>query len=269
MAAAPQDIHAIFFDNDQHHINQVVVCPRIRCVKVPGVAGMPPKVLLNTPEFARHMDGVTPAFVNTITGNSVRDRFDAGSGFRSEDDDTLEGWIRDGAHLPAAGRYAIFDFDRTISQMEGFAAPPSGLGHFGIGGFNDYLRTYNLSLDLDMFMTYLCGSDRIALLRRAFDRCRANGINIVVLTNNGTCVDNPLLIQDFMSVFGLTPADFMLICSSPHDGNKKQALEASIAPICVAGPPGGGAGIGGGRARGRKLTRKSRKHRNKSRKHRK
>lgn len=253
-AAVPQDIHGIFFDNDQKHIDEVRVCPRIRCVKVPGRPGMPPNIPLNIAEFAMHMDGVTPEFVTMITGGTGTDMFDIGSGFSDADLETLNGWIGEGRHLHTP-RFAIFDFDRTISQIEGFATAPTKSPFKGIAGFNAHLAQYGFKppITVKMYMTYLCGSDRLELLEEAFDRCRLNGINIVILTNNGACVTDPLIMHDFMSVFGLGVGDFTLLCSSPFRGNKMTALNASL-PICTM--------AGGGRSR--KQTRKHRSQKKKT-----
>jgi len=242
-AGAPPDIHAIFFDNDQKHIDELRVCPRIRCVKVPGRPGMPPNISLNIAAFASHIDGVPPFFVPVITGGTEKDSFDIGSGFREEDLAVLNHWIDEGRHLHSP-RFAIFDFDRTISQIEGFTTPPSKSGLKGIDGFNAHLAAYGVPpMTAKMYMTYLCGSDRLELLEEAFDKCRFNNINIVILTNNGACVTDPLIMRDFMSVFGLGIGDFILICSSPYGGNKMTALNINL-PICTT--------AGGGRKRTRK-----------------
>ena len=253
-AAVPQDIHAIFFDNDQKHIDEVRVCTRIRCVKVPGIQGLPPNIPLNIPEFDRHMDGVTADFVTMITRRTQQDQFDIGSGFGDADLETLNGWIREGSHLPTP-RFAIFDFDRTISQIEGFATTPTKSPFKGIAGFNAHLAQYGFKppITVKMYMTYLCGSDRLELLEKTFDTCRSNEINIVILTNNGACVTDPLIMHDFMSVFGLGVGDFTLLCSLPFHGNKLIALAYNI-PMCTM--------AGGGRSR--KQTRKHRSQKKKT-----
>jgi hypothetical protein len=248
-AAAPTGIHAIFFDNDAKHIAEVQVCPRIHCVKVPGTPwvppkGLPPNISLSIPAFASHRDGVPDFFVTAVTGGTQKDRFDPGSGFGGPHLEVLNDWIRAGKDLKA-DRFAIFDFDRTITQIEGFATPPDDSGFKGIGGFNEYIAQYGIApMTVEMYMTYLCGSDRLALLRAAFDMCRAHRINIVVLTNNGACINDPLIMQDFMSVFGLSPRDFSLLCSLPYGGDKKRTLEENIAGITAT--------AGGGKKRTRK-----------------
>lgn len=229
------DLYGIFFDNDDKHINEVRECPQIRCIKVPGVKNLK-EISIDIPEFASHKNGVPDLFIEVVAPKR-KDLFDIGSGFNVEHYDILYDWIVEGVIIPSNKRYAIFDFDRTITQIEGFISPPQGLGlSHGMAGFGEFLQKWDKYKSLDitplMMMTYLCGADRLPILQSAFDLCKDNGINIVILTNNTICNVDPLLLYDVMSVFNLRKEDFILLCSNQYRGDKKETLKAHLANIC-------------------------------------
>ena len=257
------DLYGIFFDNDEKHINEVRECPQIRCIKVPGVKNIK-EISIDIPEFATHKNGVPELFIEVVAPKR-KDLFDIGSGFNVEHYDILYDWVVEGVSLPSNERYAIFDFDRTITQIEGFISPPRGKSLSpGMAGFGQFLQKWDKYKSLDitplMMMTYLCGADRLPILQSAFDLCKDNGINIVILTNNGICTIDPLLLYDVMSVFNLRKEDFILLCSNQYHGDKKETLKANLANICRFA--GGGKTL---RNRFRKKTlRKTRKNYKKS-----
>ena len=227
------DLYGIFFDNDEKHINEVRECPQIRCIKVPGIKNIK-EISIDIPEFASHKNGVPDLFIEVVAPKR-KDLFDIGSGFNVEHYDILYDWVVEGVSLPSNKRYAIFDFDRTITQIEGFISPPRGHSP-GMAGFGQFLQKWDKYKSLDitalMMMTYLCGADRLPILQSAFDLCKDNGINIVILTNNSICTIDPLLLYDVMSVFNLRKEDFILLCSNQYRGDKKETLKANLANIC-------------------------------------
>jgi hypothetical protein len=237
-----QDLYGIFFDNDPKYINEVRQCPQIRCIKVPG-SKQSKMTSIDVPEFASHINGLPDSFINLVAmwlkneyPNGLH-KFDSVSGFNNNHSDMLSSWIDEGASIPPNKRYAIFDFDRTITQIEGFMSPLQEYGlSAGMKGFSDYIEKFGTDKSLVitplMMMKYLCGTDRLPILQSAFNLCKDKHINIVILTNNAICKADPLLIEDLMSVFGLKKKDFILLCSNEYRGNKKVTLQKELEYIC-------------------------------------
>ena len=227
------DLYGIFFDNDEGHINEVRKCPQIRCIKVPGIKKIK-EISIDIPAFDSHKNGVPPLFIEAVAPNGT-DFFDIGSGFNAKHFNILNAWRAEGITIPSDERYAIFDFDRTITQIEGFISPPPGYPP-GIDGLGQYLQQWDKYKSLDitalMMMKYLCGADRLPILQSAFNLCKNKGINIVILTNNGICTIDPSFLYDVMSVFNLQKEDFKLLCSNQYLGNKRTTLIANLPNIC-------------------------------------
>jgi hypothetical protein len=105
----------IFFDNEQRRIDQVTAyCPRIEGIKIP-VGGDP--VLVDIGAQAPEIESSDyVAIIRNIAGEEGKDMFDAASGIDETHVDRLHAWY-------AANRdqrcVAIFDWDRTITKIEG------------------------------------------------------------------------------------------------------------------------------------------------------
>lgn len=216
---------AIFFDNDRRHIEEVEDCRNIICIKVPGMEGLPREMgvmELSDEDFIEHVGDASGDFINFLVwvNGGEQDRFDPTSGMNIEHERLLVRWLEESANRRE--RWAIFDFDRTISKIEGFASVGGG-----IQGLNDLFRR---PISAAEYMTYLCGKSRIQLLTRMFQLCKDNYVKIVILTNNGACTTDRQLIADFMKVLGVQ--HFQLICSRSYESDKGRALHAELMDAC-------------------------------------
>ncbi len=136
---------------------------------------------------------------------------------------------------------AVFDFDRTLTKMEGGFFLGNGIQdmkknlfemeeYFKISnnastGEAQYhivfsyptpstaikrividkdlsLRPYLAGLTAEGFVNYLAGGTaRLTMLQEMFDYLYTNKVKIVVLTNNDACLYRPILFKEFMNVF--------------------------------------------------------------------
>ena len=222
---------SIFFDNDPHHIDQVEDCRNILCIKVPGIDGLPREIDfmdLSDEDFTEHLGDATGNMIEFLiwANGGERDLFDSTSGMNVEHLSLLHRWLDESINFRE--RWAIFDFDRTISKIEGF-----GSYRGGMSGINDsFIRNNPGSLPIraEEYMSYLCGKSRIPLLRNIFETCIRNDVKIVILTNNGACITDPTLITEFMSVLGVY--DFELVCSRSYGSDKARALHEELMEVC-------------------------------------
>lgn len=238
----------IFFDNAQKHIDEMRWCPNVYAVKVPEISAMPPKISFEEPSFQAHLDhsGLSANFINFITwanGGNRNDHYDAISGLNEEHLHILENWLERTSNLRE--RWAIFDFDRTISKIEGFGSAADGMA--GINrmykaAYTDFGLSAPDDITAEEYMAYLCGGHRLSLLKQFMELCKANEVKIVILTNNGACTSDPSVFSDLLSVIGLNPGDFILLCSrpKPYSGNKGRALSQQLEIACGAAFSKGG-----------------------------
>lgn len=181
---------AIFFDNDPNQIKFVKsFCNTIRCVKVEHsdyIKNIPwsPDVIDG---YKRSLGKNYYAMLMEKTDNKLH--YDPISGLSEADFAQLEEWIntlRNAADV--IYKVAIFDWDRTISKFEGVSL-----------GFTENLELYKDILHIDDpalteermmedMLIYICGgAERLARLRDMFVMLATNGIDIIILTNNGGC----------------------------------------------------------------------------------
>lgn len=181
---------AIFFDNDPNQIKFVKsFCNTIRRVKVEHsdyIKNIPwsPNVIAG---YKRSLGQNYYAMLMEKTDNKLH--YDPISGLSDADFAQLEEWINT-LRNAADVRYkaAIFDWDRTISKFEGISL-----------GFIEDLEFYKDILHIDSpalteermmedMLIYICGgAERLARLRDMFVMLATNGIDIIILTNNGGC----------------------------------------------------------------------------------
>ena len=165
---------AIFFDNDPNNIANVsALCNRIQCVAVPegrenliSFTKEPLKSYLKTipgNEYAAYVKEVY-----TSNGKEPQDIYDPISGIKRKEINILNTWLTSGE----GKRAAIFDWDRTITTVEGFLS---------------LNRPLTDKFKEDMLIYLLGGKLRLQTIRQMFQDCRNNGVDIIILTNNGGC----------------------------------------------------------------------------------
>ena len=168
MASSEGHQNCIFFDNEQYNIDTVGKCSNILCVKVGGLEVKPvPKVAI---EGIAHFDGI-PDRLRTLWTVKGMTQYDETSGLTAEHFDALKRWY--GTVKYSEIKYAVFDFDRTISKVESI---PVGVGWTkGISDWYRYVEKSERKGLLKQFVQFLCGNDeRIRLLTDIFKFCKEN-----------------------------------------------------------------------------------------------
>jgi hypothetical protein len=242
--------HAIFFDNDQANIqNMKEFCETIECVRIPESSKVAAYVPFLDPRFVAYLGNVGPnAYFHLLREAMDSDMFDKVSGIQTRHVGILDDWMRRTAEIP--NRAAIFDWDRTITMIEGClsSASASTMKDTILGWLRNaqdsnpiYRRLYQRKIDRVQalpdctagdVLSYLVGGEiRLAMLRHMFSSCVSNKIHIVVLTNNTACA-KPMFDELLGELFQDMP--FLKICSHPLRGKSQYLKEHPLFQrICV------------------------------------
>jgi hypothetical protein len=247
---------AIFFDNEQKHIDDMpVACPTITVIKVPDTHPKP-KPPFNESPFKEYLASLGEnTYINVLKRQGeTYDAYDQASGLASTHVDRLRAWIEETADK--ASRVALFDWDRTFTKVEGIFPYESEAA----------IRTIIPGLSWTTFVRdatrYLCGgAERVQLLKDMFVTLHANHVDIAILTNNGGCPDRVALMRAILVELLPPGAQATIYCSAPapYAGNKGKRLQdaAKFKRLC---PPQAGGRRTRRRTIRRKSTRRHRKH---------
>jgi len=228
MARNENDISAIFFDNAPEHIETMNTLSHVTCIPIPQT---PVAKDIPLPLNTNHFKGIHPYVIHAVTNGKNMDSYDELSGLRQIDYDKLKSWIQ---MTPSTQRYAIFDWDRTITKMEGMIIDfptKDGRKDGTLADYIEYITEYYKPFDAsfkfttEMYMQYLCGADRMELLRSIFKECLENHLRIVILTNNSGCKTTGKPFDELMKTVGVEIKDFDIVCSVLYDGNKRVAYK--------------------------------------------
>jgi hypothetical protein len=254
---------ALFIDNAQSHIDQMMAtCNRgMTLIKVGETRNLQPS-LYSAPYMELYARAIGPenTYSRAVRKLSNREYFDPASGIQESHLALIEKWINETAGV--SPRVMLFDWDRTITIIEGVYAKPNGMAEL-----HEYMvaRGYDMS-DLPAIyqedaLLYLCGGkDRLRMLREIMKACVQLDIDIIFLTNNGAC--NPEENRGLRELMdGLVPpgTSYQVICSihPPYFGHKGKAFRDEIPEksslICLS--------VEGGY---KKKTRKMKKRKSKS-----
>lgn len=242
---------AIFFDNDASRLEQVHgVCRDIRLVAIPetnpfyesslhvGVLGWFYYSLLSDNNLYAH----------ALLNNNINfDFFDPVAGIEEEHIEQLRDWIEETNDTP--NRAALFDWDRTITVIEGYRTLKSLTSSYNSPSewFDSIGKTYE-DFKEDTLI-YLCGgNERLQMLRNMFQMVHEKGISLFVLTNNTGC-GTPEFTELMKKLFGALPV--RSICGKFFDFHKGMALREHRQFATLCAPRGG--------RRRRRATRKCRK----------
>ena len=130
-------------------------------------------------DYAKRLAGEGNRYAAAIIaeGGSEMRTFPPNEGIDAAVAKRLKSWAKN--RRIKGDKYALIDWDRTISCVEGFVP--------------DAIQPESIDKEfLDDVFTYLIRRDRIDLLRSLFRELKESGVNIHILTNNpGASVDSP------------------------------------------------------------------------------
>jgi hypothetical protein len=255
-AAAPAGSPAIFFDNDMAKINDVRgMCNNIELVKVPETETAilyadPTARVITYPALWTGYDLTANSYYKflNVHGHS---KFDIRSGMQIPEFTIINDWVQRTQMLGPA-RKAIFDWDRTLTMIEGATFPPVPPGppitlRQAVGQYAPYsvaaggpgIAPANYVEDM---LIYSCGGlYRLQSLRNMFAYLRENGVDIVILTNSGACLPDRApyfqeVINALVGVPGYVP---QVVCGPLFGGHKGLAMRTIVPGLCL-GPMAGG-----------------------------
>jgi hypothetical protein len=198
---------AIFFDNKKGHLDEVFHKHRnIKLVKIPDTVPEP-HLSMNTGAFRSYIQTLGEnEYVNKMKENGIdHDAFDFKSGIETKHIQILNRWLR----TTTGKRMAIFDWDRTLTKVEGFYTLFDGTERH---------------LYEDTLLYLFGGHKRLAKIRAMFQKLQENGVEIFILTNN------PASITTFFKrmIHVLSPHIPLsnIVCATLlYQGNKGEAFE--------------------------------------------
>jgi hypothetical protein len=200
------------------------------------------------------------SYLEALRTLNVHDEmYDINSGIQDKEMAILEQWIIDTNQYPS--RVAIFDWDRTITVIEGINFMAKEISPASVSDIKSaLLRKYPTALSLiqplkditaeDLLKYLLGGEERLYKMRNLFNTCFKNNVSLVILTNNGASIE-PAFIDMLNNLFQGIPYQ----CIWSNDGRFKGKgyylkENAAFKNLCT-GPT-----IIGGKIRKRKTTKR-------------
>ncbi len=206
----------IFFDNEKSRVDQVIEACSAGNMKVV-------KVKDSCMNLSKTIDNQAPADIIDKSTNlyyklhktapAAHCFYDKVSGVQQAEIDILHSWEKE--TRKAENRFAFFDWDRTLTMVEGIVMPgiidiprakllstspkvieeikrirkanESFLNLYQYYGVTEPDMTEDRIYE-DMCLYLAGGAERLALMRRMFAFLRIKHIKVVIITNNGACV---------------------------------------------------------------------------------
>lgn len=235
--------NAIFFDNLQKHIDEVEHdCIGVYTVKIPHEGDYPVLKPRDHPAFTELLTNIGSNtyihLLDTLMKSQLKDTYDSLSGIRDTDIATYGTWE---ARTEGTHRAVVLDWDRTLTQVEGFLLTHDPAVSFADNGIVRYWLNRGLlteplppAVTVEDTLVYLFGGrERLQMLRTWLESIANKGIHIVILTNNRGC--NFQVFREMAQALLPTKGTHEFICSGfTTDGNKGQALrnEIQFANLC-------------------------------------
>jgi len=194
----------IFFDNEIKNISGLGgVCDicktNMKCVKINETL---PRPLLkwNESPFKEYIKNVEKYNKNTYLDtlkalNIPDDIYDSKSGIQKKEIDIFKTWLGDTEQFES--RVAIFDWDRTITMIEGLYFMGTDIRASSINNIkNALIINYPSSKSVltrlkdivpeDILLYLLGGQQRLEQIRDLLTLCQINNVDILILTNNAS-----------------------------------------------------------------------------------
>lgn len=225
---------AIFFDNELQNVSNVKsVCGPITSVQVDETPDMENIPWNKLTEFTSQLG--PNKYYELMKHLYKGDAYDKRSGIEDDDIATYVSWEESTRTLNP--RACIVDWDRTLTKVEGFT-PPVAIRDNQLLYRIDNTKEH--TVPIEDFLTYLCGSkQRYRMLKVLFRSCVKDGVDIVVLTNNGAAADPELIpiFQTIVNTFTGIPTKVIASSISPFDYHKGLALQGSVGFDQLCGIP--------------------------------
>lgn len=229
----------IFLDNDPRHTTSVSNACRhaMTVVPVPETPMFAGGVFVTSVQYAKLLEKMSPtarAAANVLSrlckvaGNSV-ESYDSQSGIQAAHVAQVKAWVETESAKPNPRLVALFDYDRTLSVME---------GGFFLGnsiyemkkiiveriGSREQIDTFVPAFTAEGFAEYLAGgTERMAMLQEMFDYLYDHSVRVILLTNNGACPRARNLFRELMMVYTRgRPVE--IICGVDFGGDKGLAV---------------------------------------------
>jgi hypothetical protein len=165
---------AIFFDNKKEHLDEVHTKHRnIKLVKVPDAKGsyFPKPLSMNSGPLKTMIDSLGPnAYVDLLKSSGIdTDAYDPVSGIEQNHIRILNRWLTNTKDSSNNSRAAIFDWDRTLTKVEGFYPLYKG---------------NERHMFEDTLLYLFGGHKRLLKIRGMLQHLATEGVEIFILTNN-------------------------------------------------------------------------------------
>lgn len=245
----------IFLDNDMNHRRSVRSACGMSIIspEVPESFGRAPSVLVQSPVYVRLIEQLSEEGKKSarllsrlcLLLGGGKESYDTVSGINPTVVNEIRNWVdaNEGRR-----RVAVFDFDRTLSVMEGgfflaesiqgmrkrlFELETTQEGPTGepLVIFNGKpidpalaLRPHLFDFTAEGFANYLAGgTERMAMLQEMFDYLYAKNVKVIVLTNNTGCPYARNLFREITQVYTRgRPVE--VICGVEFGGVKGNAI---------------------------------------------
>lgn len=245
----------IFLDNDEGHRSRVrdMCLGRFRVPMVNETHGFRGGVPVNSPQYLNLLLSLSEQGKEAAKllsrlclslGGGI-EAYDTRSGLNQETVQEIVNWVNENQ---GKGLVAVFDFDRTLSVMEGgfflgdsiqemkktlFEAETvtklaNGTQVSYLGGKKipqDFsLRPHIPGFTVEGFANYLAGgTERMTMLQGMFDHLYQNNVKVFLLTNNTRCPQAKNLFREITMIYTRgRPVD--VICGAEFGGDKGRAI---------------------------------------------
>jgi len=208
---------AIFFDNDDRQLQHVRdFCKDIKLVKVNETRPLEETPFDQPPlaNLVAQLPGNQYVKYIRDTIGWTGDTYDSRSGIMKSEIVTLYDWLAKTAS-DSRPKAALFDWDRTLSQFEGFpnlSVMPRDLSYY------------------DVLVYLLGGKKRFNMIQDMFKYVQTNypSVQIVIATNNGNCTRYQFKNLARMLI---GREDIQFVCGKNFQGNKGYALQKNDNPL--------------------------------------
>ena len=203
---------AIFFDNKREHLDEVYSKHRdIKLVKIPDHKGsyFPPALSMESGPLKSLITSLgSNAYVDLLIDHAIdKDAYDPVSGIEQNHIRILNRWLTQTKGYKH--RAAIFDWDRTLTKVEGFYPLYKGNERY---------------MFEDTLLYLFGGHKRLLKIRGLFQHLTDEGVEIFILTNNEA--STTLFYKRMIHVLSPhIPLKNILCATRLYQGDKGEAFE--------------------------------------------